>query len=327
MSLNVHIVSEPEPENLHLLRSLLEDEIDLTTGSEVPTPVEYHILVAGRPEREQVTASPRIHTLIIPWAGIPGKTRALMREFPRIAVHNLHHNAAPTAELAVALLLAAAKFLLPFDRALRYDDWTPRYEPNPALLLEGKTALILGFGEIGQRVGSVCQVLGMKVIGVRRRPQQPLPPGLDARVYSPEDLLRLLPETDVLILTLPLTPQTEGMVGAQELALMPPGGILVNVGRGPLVDQAGLFHALRDKSLRAAGLDVWYNYPKEPQDRSHTAPADYPFHELENVVMSPHRGGGSTETERLRMQHLANSLNAAARGLPIPNPVDLRLGY
>jgi phosphoglycerate dehydrogenase-like enzyme len=103
--------------------------------------------------------------------------------------------------------------------------------------------------------------------------------------------------------------------------------VLVNVGRGPIVDEAALYAALRDGTLYAAGLDVWYNYPADEAARAHTPPSDYPFHELDNVVMSPHRAGSSVETEALRMVHLARLLNAAARGEPMPNRVDLEAGY
>jgi phosphoglycerate dehydrogenase-like enzyme len=93
------------------------------------------------------------------------------------------------------------------------------------------------------------------------------------------------------------------------------------------VAEGALYHALSDGTLYAAGLDVWYNYPPDQAARAHTQPSAYPFHELDNVVMSPHRAGGSTETERLRMQHLAELLNAAARGESMPNRVDLEAGY
>jgi phosphoglycerate dehydrogenase-like enzyme len=74
-------------------------------------------------------------------------------------------------------------------------------------------------------------------------------------------------------------------------------------------------------------MDVWYNYPSDEESRTNTPPADYPFHELDNVVMSPHRGGGTRDTEVLRMDALALALNAAARGEPIPNKIDLKAGY
>jgi phosphoglycerate dehydrogenase-like enzyme len=108
---------------------------------------------------------------------------------------------------------------------------------------------------------------------------------------------------------------------------MPPGGILINVGRGSIVDEKALYTALRDEKLSAAGIDVWYNYPDSPSDRDNTKPSRFPFYNLDNIVMSPHRGGSTKDTEHLRMIHLAKSLNCAFKGNPIPNPVDLEVGY
>jgi len=327
MALKVHLKNPPEPDCLRVLESLLQADIQLTTGEELPSPADYHIVVAGWPDNRDLTASPNLHTLVIPFAGLPDETRKLMLGFPDILVHNLHHNAAPTAEMALALLFAAAKFLLPFDRSLRQSDWRPRYQTNPSLLLEGRTVLILGYGHIGQRVAQVCQALGMQVLAVQRQIDSEIPQKTAISVHPVQDLPELLPRTDVLIITLPGTSETTGMIGARELALMPAGGLLVNVGRGPVVDQQALFQALESGQLHAAGLDVWYNYPQNPDARADTPPADLPFHQLENVVMSPHRGNDSDRTEQLRMTQLAYLLNSAARGEPLPNRVDLQAGY
>lgn len=329
MSLHVHLLKEPAPEDLRLLLSNLDPDVAVTTGAEISESEEnlIEILVAGRPERSQLIACSRLRALIIPFAGVPASTRALLQEFPQINVHNLHHNAAPTAELAVALLLAAAKFVVPFDQAMRENDWRPRYQPNPSMLLDGRTALILGYGHIGRRVGHFCKALGMTVLGIRRSAQMGERTEEGEEIFGIEALHDLLQRTDALIITLPATEETDGLVGEDELNRMPPGGILVNVGRGSIVDQAALFQALQSGRLRAAGLDVWYHYPDDPETRQQTAPADFPFNELVNVVMSPHRGGASSDTERLRMTHLAELLNAAARNEPVPNRVDLQLGY
>lgn len=327
MTLKVHYFTDPQAETLETLLSKLGTGIQLTIGKDIPQQSEYQVLINGTPKRAHLDASPNLNTLIIPYAGVPKTTRDLLPDYPQIKVYNLHHNAAPTAEMAIALLMAAAKFLLPFDRTFREHDWRPSYQPDPASLLEGKTALILGFGHIGQRVGRFCQALGMQVIAVRRHPETPLVSGVQAEIHPPQDLDQILPLTNVLIITLPITSETKGLIGAKQLSSMIPGGILVNVGRGRIVDQAALYGALKDGNLNAAGLDVWYNYPKIPEERGSTAPADYPFHELENVVMSPHRGGGSKGTEILRMHHLAELLNSLHNGTPTQNQVDISAGY
>jgi phosphoglycerate dehydrogenase-like enzyme len=322
-SLHVHYARQPSEKALAHLKSLLAETIDLTLGADLPDPADYHILVEGVPAREFVAEAPQLESIIIPWAGLPVSTRELMLKFPQISVHNLHHNAGATAEMSLALLFAAAKFVVPMDQTMRSGNWTPRYEANPSISLEGKTALILGYGSIGRHVGRVLNAMGMRVIGIRRTPQ----PDDIVEVFGINDLHRLLPETDVLMVTAPGTPDTNGLIGEQELGLMPKGGILTNVGRGPIVDQKALYKALKSRHLHAGGMDVWYNYPSDEESRSNTPPADYPFHELDNFVMSPHRGGGTRETELIRMAALAAALNSVAQGKPLPNKVNLQAGY
>jgi phosphoglycerate dehydrogenase-like enzyme len=299
----------------------------LTIGQELPEPATFEVLIAGRPSRQHLQASPNLRFLVIPFAGLPEVTHQILQGFPGLAVYNLHHNAALTAEMALALLLAASKFIIPCDQALRRNDWRPRYQPPPALSLHGKTALILGFGHIGQRIGRACVALGMRVIAIRRRPEQPADLDYPVEIHSLRALLELLPQADALLIALPGTPETSGLLGAAELSLLPPGAVLVNIGRGPIVDQHALFLALKEHRLRAAGLDVWYHYPTSEAEWENTSPADEPFHELENVVLSPHRAGGSSETEALRMEHLAKLLNVMACGITPPNAVDLTAGY
>ncbi len=326
MALAVHFCHAgvlPQPE---ALRALLDPTIHLTVGPERP-PGPVDILVCGRPTREQL-ALPGVRAVIVPFAGVPEETLALLAEFPHIALHNLHHNDAATAEMALALLLAVSRRVVPVDRLLRQHDWTPRYEPPPQLILAGRTALILGYGAIGRRVARALQALDMRVLATRRHLAAPVDDGI-ATVFPAAALPDLLPQAHVLVITLPLTAETKGLIGARELALLPRGAVLVNVGRGPIVDEAALYRALVDGHLLGAGLDVWYRYPADEAGRKHTPPSAYPFHELDNVVLSPHRGGmaGGEDLERRRLAALADMLNAAARGQPLPNRVDPSKGY
>jgi phosphoglycerate dehydrogenase-like enzyme len=327
--LSVHLLyPHYEEERLSHLAAELPSHVHLTSGPDLPEPPHFHILVAGRPQREQIVASPKLHSLIVPWAGLPESTQRLMLEFPNVAVHNLHYNALPVAEHTMALLLAASKFIVPMDRSLRACDWRPRYEPSPSVLLRGKRALILGYGAIGRQVAKLCRGLGLEVMAIRRRADHEsstTPEGIT--IAPPEALHRLLPQANLLIICLPQTPETTCLIGAAELALLRSPAVLVNIGRGSIVDQGALYHALRDGTLHAAGLDVWYNYPADEEARAHTPPADYPFHKLDNVVMSPHRASGATDREELRTAHLAVLLKAAANGEPMPNRVDLKAGY
>lgn len=325
--MKVHLLQVPE--RLDLLQEQLDPRVELTMGEVLPVPAVYETLVAGRPEREDIEASANLRRVIVPFAGVPDTTRALLLDYPHIELYNLHHNAPIVAEMVLALLLTAAKEVVVHDQALRHGDWSGRYGAWSAVMLAGKTALIVGYGAIGQRVGALCQALGMHVIGIRRRDfAQPV--GLTSpapALYPPSALHALLPQADVLILTLPLTPATQGIIGEHELALLPPKAILVNVGRGPLVEEGALYLALKAGRLHAAASDVWYQYPTDEASRTQTPPSQYPFGDLPNMILSPHRAGHTDVTEAYRMRDLAAALNAAAKGAPIPNQVDLSAGY
>jgi len=325
-NLNVHLVEPSDPESLRLLEGALAPGVRATAGDHPPA--DIHFLVSGRPTREQLEGCPSLRGVVIPWAGLPAGTRTLLQAFPKLKVYNLHYNATQTAEMAVTLLLAAAKWLVPYDQALRKRDWRPRYqEPPRAVMLAGRRVLILGFGHIGQHVGRVCQALGMNVTGVRRDPTAPRPPGLSAAVFGPDRLPALLPEADVLVITVPLTEQTRGLLDEAALNLLPDGALLVNVGRGEVVDERALYQALLSGKLGGAGLDVWYQYPRDEASRAGTAPSHYPLYELEQVVLSPHRAEAVQGRDAQRVEHLARLLNQLARGEPVDNQVSVLHGY
>ena len=326
--MNIHFLTDLQDQNIPILQSMLNKQVKLTAGLTLPQPSDFEVLIAGRPTAEQLTASQELHTLIIPFAGLPEQTRLLCLQNPGIRVFNLHHNALITAELALALLFSAAKFVVQHDQQLRRNDWTLRYrEPPSSILLSGKTVLLVGYGHIGRHLAAMCTALGMQVTVIRRSlpAYQAEPSGI--KFVDRKHILKWLKKTDVLMIACPLTDETRGMIAETELRSMPTGGILVNVGRGAVVDQQSLYRALIDGHLAAAGLDVWYNYPESQADRSHTAPADFPFNELDQVIMSPHRGGLTRETEMLRMTHLADLLNRLAAGAELPPAVNVSLGY
>lgn len=320
----VHLLWNTDSDAVDHLLSKLDEKIQLTAGEVAQGQEHTQVLVAGRPSHEDLAAFPDLETLIVPWIGIPPETLAVVRKFPHLNLHNLHHNAEPTAEMAVALLLAAAKRIIPYDQALRKHDWRLRYhKPSDVLLLAGKKALILGYGEIGKRIGCALEGMGLEVVFVRRTTGAEEMSG----VYPVSALEDLLPDADFLILALPLTSETEGLIGEKQLQLLPSSAVLVNVARGKIINEAALYQALSEKWIFGAGLDVWFNYPGIEEERLGTPPGEYPWHTLENLVLSPHRAGHVRETESLRMNALAELLNQIARGLPITNRVDPDLGY
>ncbi len=325
--LRVHILHPPPDDARTQLQELIDSTIEVTTGLE-SLASDTQILVHGRPSAEQLAACSELKALIIPYAGVPAETlKLLMDSYPELPVYNLHHNAVAASEMAMALFLSAAKTLIPVDRKFRTHDWRSRYDGAATMLLEDKTAVILGFGTIGSRLATMCLALGMEVHTVRRHSDRPHPELV--QLHGSGDLHNLLPGADALFIALPLTPETEGLIGPKEMGLLPPSCVLVNIARGSIVNEEALYTALKDERIAAAGIDVWYNYPPTSESRANTPPSRFPFHELDNVVMSPHRGGAFQlqELERRRMSDLARTLNAFARGEEIPHRVDLEAGY
>ncbi len=316
----VHITHPPE--DLELLLSRLDSSIEVSTGPDYPAS-GVEVIVSGRPGKD---IPPETQVIIVPWAGIPEKTLALVRDNPEIRLHNLHHNAPQVAELAAGLLFAAAKSIIPYDTGIRKGDWSMRYQPSRATLLFGKTALILGFGAIGRHIAQILKGVGMRVIGMNRS-------GQSAHTHVADELLPVsaLSETiscaDALIIALPQTDETHNLIDSEMIAALPDGAYIVNVGRGPIIDEWALYEALKSGKLAGAGLDVWWKYPADEASRTHTNPSTAPLQELGNIVMSPHRAGSVIERTEGWLTALADLLNSFARGEEVPNQVDIQAGY
>jgi phosphoglycerate dehydrogenase-like enzyme len=208
-----------------------------------------------------------------------------------------------TAELAVALALASGRHLDDFARNQSTGAW--RFEFGRSLA--DQRVLIIGYGHIGQAIER--RVEGFEVASVTRVARRGRP-GRPA-VHPIEDLPRLLPEADVVFLIAPHTPQTEGMIGARELALLPDGALLVNVARGKLVDTGALVAALATGRIRAA-LDV-----TEPEP----LPPDHPLWRQPGVLISPHVGGASSAFFPRADRLIAAQLGRFAAGQPLENVV------
>lgn len=326
--MKVFIYGEYENWQKELFFSLLASGIKLEWGRDLPVQRDYEVLIWGVPREEFLCEAPRLKKIIVPYAGIPAKTSRLLQKHENVDLHNLHHNAIPTAEMAFSLLLAAAKSIIPADRQLRKGDWTPRYEGMPSRLLYGKTALILGLGAVGKHLARLLLGMQIKVLAIRRSITEPIEKD-GIKIHPASKLDSLLAEAEILAVTLPLTNETDNILNRSRLEKLPRGAVVMNIGRGNLIEEKALYDLLKSGHIAAAGLDVWYNYPKTVESRAATFPGNFPFHELDNVVLSPHRGGAfaNYDTEYLRVVHLAKQLNAYKKTGIMPNLVDIKRGY
>lgn len=209
-----------------------------------------------------------------------------------------------TADFTLALILAVARFLAKGDRYVRAGEWK-RFEPGvwDGMLLSGKTLGIVGYGRTGQAVATRARAFGMNIIYTRRQiATDPACRPLDA----------LLAEADFVSLHVPLLPQTHHLIDARRLAQLKPGAYLINMARGPVVDEEALVRALQSGHLAGAGLDVFENEPE-------VHPA---LLTMENVVLAPHVGGGTRESRQAARLLCAENVAAVLRGERPLTPVN-----
>jgi phosphoglycerate dehydrogenase-like enzyme len=277
-----------------------------------------HVFVGARFTAAMGEASDALRLVHVAGAGVDGIDMAALPEGAQCA--NTFHHEDSIAEYIAATSVVVRRGLLVQDRALRDGHWaSPVFEPDrpQAGAMRGATVGIVGYGHIGARAWANLRAMGARGVVVTRRPPDAAAEGLDwAR--GPEALPDLLAEADVVVLCLPLTEETRHLIGADQLAVMRPDAVLVNVSRGPLVDPEALHAALVEERLGGAVLDVWYSYPSEG---STAQPAPVPFGELGNVLMTPHVSGVTRQTFAGRVADITANIRRLRADQPLENRV------
>jgi len=218
------------------------------------------------------------------------------------------------ADHAMALLLALTRDLHQVIPRRQEEEWR-RGAYNP-IELRNKTALVIGVGGIGQQIAQRAHAFGMKVIGVDPK-EIPLNPYI-TKVVFPDRLDSVIPEADVIFISAPHTPQSEGMVGAKEFELMKQGAYFIAVSRGKLYDTSALVKAIDSRHLAGAGLDVTN---PEPLPKGHA------LWKFENVIITPHFAGQSDGVQARRMALIKDNISRFVKGEPMINVVDKVKGY
>jgi phosphoglycerate dehydrogenase-like enzyme len=261
------------------------------------------------------TAS-NLKLLQLPGAGTDDIDFSLLH--PGTTVCNCFEHEIAIAEYVMGAMLEWNIGLRRMDRQFRQGSWAGSYLFGPRHgELHGKTLGIIGFGHIGREVARRAKAFGMRVICCTRTPK---PDELADRIHGMDRLTELLSESDFVLVTLPLTDQTRGTLDRAAFAAMRPTGVVINVARGAIIDEEALYSALTDRRIGGAIIDVWYRYPSRDQPQG-TRPSSFAFHELENVMMTPHASGWTDGLLQRRNRAMAVNLNRLARGQPLLNVV------
>ena len=224
-------------------------------------------------------------------------------------------HAQPLAEFCFMVMIAFHKQLPQMLRDQRRKHWQ-RFAASD---LRGQVLVVVGVGGVGREVARVGQAFGMRVIGVKRSTSETPAQELNVDLlYGPADLHRALEEAQNLVLIAPHTPETEGMIGATELALLPQGAVLINISRGALVDETALVSALRSGRLLGAGLDVFGEEPLPPTS---------PLWEMDNVIVSPHSASTSIHENARITALFCDNLRRFLDGRRLVNQFDATRGF
>lgn len=252
----------------------------------------------------------------LPSAGYDGIDFAALPEGCRVC--NVFGHEQAIAEYVMCALLSRHVPLVAADRQLREGNWH-YWAGKPSGLrteLGAQSMGIVGHGHIGKALAARASAFGMDVhVANRSEPRDVFYAGL----YGLEDLTEMMSKVDYVINTLPLADNTRGLIGAVELAAMRPDAIIMNVGRGPVIDEDSLYEALKAKRIGGAILDTWYVYPSTVDPAP--MPATRPFHELDNVTMTPHMSGWTHGTIARRQQAMAENVNRLSDGRKLLNQV------
>ncbi len=300
------------------VRAHLDTPCDVITTDEAGVFAELpdvDVLITPVFTPEMGAAAPRLKLVQVPGAGLDRIDCSALPPGAKLA--NAYGHETGIAEYVLGAMLALTRDFVRLDAALHRGRWESQWAvgapPPPAWPeLAGKTLGILGYGRIGQALARRAHAFDMDILTIRRDATQPDPHGI-AAVRGPEALDDVVARSDYLAVTLPLTPETRGLLGEQQLRSMKPTALIVNVARAEIIDERALYSVLVERKIAGAALDVWYRYPAGPGT---TLPAHQPFHELRNVLMTPHVSGWTDGMLAARATLIAENIRRTARGEP-----------
>lgn len=301
-----------DDERAYLLNALTPTDAcliaqDLTAGQRVEAARRASIIFGNVPV-EWLSDTPNLQWLQLNSAGLDPYNQLDWSQRPNVVVTNLHgFFGQPCAETVLAGILAFYRGVVPLLDYQRRSQWTGGQLRPSLQLLSGKNALLLGAGAIGQRVGTLLSAFDCSVTYLQRTH----PPTL-------ADLDSLLPQADVVVAALPETPETMKLFNNSRFTVMKPGSILVNVGRGSVLDEDALLEALTNGTLAGAVLDVTAVEP---------LPADSPLWQRPNVVLTQHTGGGYADEKSGKVGVFTDNLRRFRAGKALQHRVDFEKGY
>jgi phosphoglycerate dehydrogenase-like enzyme len=321
MSLTLLVLADPSASWLKLLEELGPD-INVIVSNDVTkvrgSAAQADVIVNGTSNPPLLSAAipparraKWIHSL---WTGVDNVLCPEVLASPLPLTNGRGVFRRPLAEWTVGAMLYFAYNMRRMIRQQQAGVW----EAFTIEEIQGKTLGIVGYGGIGSTAAELARPFGMRIIALRRRPELFQTDALVDESFAPAKLDQMMAASDYILLAAPLTEETRGMIGAAQIAAMKPTGVLINVGRGAVVDEPALVHALGNGKIRGAALDVFAIEP---------LPADHPFFKMENVLLSPHTADHVRDFIHLAVESFLENLRRFRANEPLLNLVDKHAGY
>ncbi|MEA2087702.1 MAG: NAD(P)-dependent oxidoreductase [Candidatus Caldatribacteriota bacterium] len=287
---------------------------------------EVEVVIGGTFSKEDLEQAKKLKLIQIPFAGVDKLDFSLYKNYPDIFICNIHANKNAVAEQAFALILALAKNIVINDKDLRLGKWHGFSTKEPTVQLQGKSLGIVGLGSIGWEIAKIGHALGMKVFSLKRKIEEKDLKKKNILEFLGEkkDLEKVIKESNFIVVAVPLTKETKGLIGKKELKLMK-GKYLINISRGVVIDEEALFISLKEGNLAGAAIDTWYQYPSLEQRE--VLPSKYGFQKLNNVVMSPHTAGYTDKALEENIKSVFANIAKIYYGEEPENLIDPELEY
>jgi len=322
MSLTLLVLADPKVSWLKLLGNLGSDGINVLVSNDAAKVRELapqaDVIVNG-------TSNPPLLSAAIPpakrarwihslWTGVDNVLCPEVLASPLPLTNGRGVFRRPLAEWTIGAMLYFAYRMRRMVRQQQAGVW----EAFTTEEIQGKTLGIVGYGGIGSTAAELARPFGVRIVALRRRPELFNQDPLVDESFAPAQINDLMAASDYVLLAAPLTEETRGMIGAPQIAAMKPSGVLINVGRGAVVDEPALVQALETEKIRGAALDV---FAVEPLPRGH------PFYGLENVLLSPHTADHVQDFIHLAVECFLENLRRFQANEPLLNLVDKHAGY
>jgi phosphoglycerate dehydrogenase-like enzyme len=261
--------------------------------------------------------APRLKLLQVPLAGTDGIDVAALPT--GVTLCNAYGHGPALGEFAVMMMLAWRHRLFEIANSFSSGSWfwSPMIGGPVRGEIAGQTVGVVGLGHIGNEVALRAAALGCRVLAANRTLRDK--PAAVARLFAWTALDSMLGECDIVVLSCALTPETTGLINERRLTAMKRSAFLINLARGPIAGEDALYHALRDGTIAGAALDTWWRYPNAAEREPR--PSRHPFHELPNVIMTPHCSPRTDGTIERRSRDIARNIDRFVRGEPLENIV------